>query len=374
MKPYTIRKLKHRPGSLYVDFRIGGYKGKRHVLALHTLDKQVARLKAAELFTQHAGTESLFTSRTTVDEFLTQYRNWANTQKPARTRETEEAALRRFCEFNQRKHIADITHRDVDLFIQHLASSFVVHRFRNGKHKPSTRKVSAPTIHSYIRTLRAIFQMAVRWKLISLNPFAEAPLPKYEKPLPVTFTMQEVRAVLDATAQHAPECLDLFIVYFLTGMRVSEALRLTWDDVDFERDVIVLRKTKGRKVRHVPMTAIVRNIFLRRRQFDTPWPPVLISTKRNRKRQFKRDYVGRQFARMVKLAGIDHKPLKRSRGTFATALLEVAGLSVVSTTAIVGHADIRTTQDYYFNPIGAETFAKLSAIDAQFAEILPKSG
>lgn len=369
--PYSIRKLKHRPGSLYVDFRFGG---RRHCISLETTDKHIARLRADEVYKRSAAGQMQHSGRVTVDQFLAEYRAWSSTQKSKRTLESEETALRRWQAVILKKYVADINEKDVDAFITQLAGAGAEYRFRNGKIAPRGSVLSAVTVRTYVRSLSAVFRMAKRWKYITHNPFHDAPLPAIERPMPRTYTLDEMRRILAAAAEHSPECLDIFIMYFVTGMRVSEAFRLEWQDVDFERGLIQLRRTKARKVRFVPMGPIARRVLISRRSNEKPFDGFIrtYTDGRKRLRRFDVFYVGREFKRVAVLAGIKNAKLKLTRGTYATALLEVAHLSPLAVQSIVGHADIRTTQQHYYNPLSETVLEKSGIIDAEFEQVLPQ--
>jgi len=366
--PYTIRKLRHRPGSLYVDFRL---EGKRHCLALETLDKKVALLRAAELYAGFAG--GTRSGRVTVEQYLLEYRAWADANKKPRTRKSEENALHPWLAFNHVKFLADVSHKQVDAFVTHLATKPALRGSVNGTTKETGRTLKPATVHSYISNLRTVFSMAVRWKYLQENPFHGVPLPTFEKPRNRTFTLDEIKRILLSTAEHSPECIDIFILYFLTGMRASEALRLQWDNVKWDEGFIELVGTKGRKVRDVPLGSIVR-AMLRRRLGTKPFDTLIRrNTKRRMVRKFDLSFVSKEFKRMTILAGVPNAMLKQTRGTYATALLEVAGVSLLTAQSIVGHADIKTMKDYYHNPLGEDTLQKAAIIDAQFRELLPES-
>lgn len=69
---------------------------------------------------------------------------------------------------------------------------------------------------------------------------------------------------------------DLAIVLLDSGARQSEALSLTWDDIDFQRGVVAIdtRKRHEVAVRRIPMTKRVREV-LERRKVSNPsrvWP------------------------------------------------------------------------------------------------------
>ncbi len=75
--------------------------------------------------------------------------------------------------------------------------------------------------------------------------------------LPYVFSRAEVRALVDAADQHTHRNLTattlrtLLLILYCTGLRLGEAVRLQLQDVDLERDLFIVRESKG-KTRLVP--------------------------------------------------------------------------------------------------------------------------
>ena len=73
--------------------------------------------------------------------------------------------------------------------------------------------------------------------------------PKKEKRLPRYLTPQQVCDLLDAVTSEKHRLMML--VYYATGMRLSEVRLLLWEDVNFEEGIIHVKKGKGAKDRIV---------------------------------------------------------------------------------------------------------------------------
>jgi len=78
--------------------------------------------------------------------------------------------------------------------------------------------------------------------------------------VPHIYSAQEVQSLLTAAAQLPPAgglrpatYETLFGLLAATGLRISEALRLTLQDIDLEAGIITVRETKFRKSRLVPL-------------------------------------------------------------------------------------------------------------------------
>ena len=95
------------------------------------------------------------------------------------------------------------------------------------------RGVAQNTIRLALAPLRAMFATAVEEGLIRSNPCTGVRLPKVTKPPKEVraLTEEELARLLDATTEERWRLLFAFIVQ--TGLRISEAVALTWADVTF---------------------------------------------------------------------------------------------------------------------------------------------
>lgn len=103
-----------------------------------------------------------------------------------------------------------------------------------------------------------------------------------------TFSVEEVRALMEASEDHYR---GLILMMFKMGMRPGEALRLTWDRVDFTENMIRLRAqdTKTRIARDMRINPDVRT-WLEKRHAEShlkaekrKWPkPTFVFASRNK--------------------------------------------------------------------------------------------
>lgn len=123
-----------------------------------------------------------------------------------------------------------------------------------GKRK---RTRSESTIRKHIRAAKVIFATAVRCEAIAANPFeAEAGAPIQTDRDWHYLTPAVLQDVLSACPSQPWR--SLFCLCRLAGLRLGEALRLTWQDVDHAKGIITVRhegdQTTKRRRRSVPMT------------------------------------------------------------------------------------------------------------------------
>lgn len=101
-------------------------------------------------------------------------------------------------------------------------------------------------------------------------------LPSRSLHAPHIYTRQEVRQIIRAARKLGPRgslrpavIANLVGLLYATGLRIGEALRLTLADVDLKRRVLLIRETKFKKSRQVPLSpSVVRQlqIYLQQRQ------------------------------------------------------------------------------------------------------------
>lgn len=129
-------------------------------------------------------------------------------------------------------------------------------------------------------------------------------------------------------------CYHYFTFLLYTGCRRSEGLRVRWEDIDFEKRLILIRGTKTKtSLRYVPL-----NTFL-----EVQLNMINLPTYAKKGLIFKHraDYVTKEFKRLCP----NHK-LHDLRHTFATRCL-VSGIPIKVVQEWLGHADISTTAKVY---------------------------
>jgi integrase/recombinase XerD len=211
---------------------------------------------------------------------------------------------------------------------------------------------SASTVARKLSALRGYFRFLQGDGLIPANPSEEIDLPKLGRRLPAVLSRAEIERMLRAVDCARPLGLrDLAFLELLyaTGVRVSELIRLSLQDLD-PRAGFLLVRGKGDKERLVPVGRRALACVARYLREERP--------RLNRGRGLRvlfLNWRGRPLSRMgawklirkyARLAGIA-KPIgpHTFRHSFATHLLE-GGADLRAVQEMLGHADISTTQVY----------------------------
>ena len=155
----------------------------------------------------------------------------------------------RWCEERSLMTVKSIQHAHLEAYQRHL---FHV-RQKNG------RALSRQTQHHRLVAVNTFFQWLFREGKVKKNPAQYIELPKIEKALPKDIlNLAEVAQILDSinvsTAVGLRDRTMIELMYS-TRLRRAEILNLDVSDVDFERELVWVRKGKGNKDRLVPMGA-----------------------------------------------------------------------------------------------------------------------
>lgn len=103
--------------------------------------------------------------------------------------------------------------------------------------------LESTTIDKYIITCRVFFDYAVKMKVVRENPFDGLRTPPGAKPKTTRtyYTDEYVESLLDA--YKGDKLLEpVIMIGYHTGLRVSEMIALTWDDIDLEKKTINVNK------------------------------------------------------------------------------------------------------------------------------------
>jgi site-specific recombinase XerD len=147
----------------------------------------------------------------------------------------------------------------------------------------------------------------------------QLPRPKADKKLPSILSRNEVLRILAALENNKHRAL--LMTAYSAGLRVSEVTRLHLTDIDSQRQLIHVRRAKGRKDRYVPLSEVLLATLRLYWKASTPQKWLFPGARPDR--HLTTRSVQKVFAKAKQKAGV-HKPvtLHTLRHSFATHLLE----------------------------------------------------
>jgi integrase/recombinase XerD len=212
-----------------------------------------------------------------------------------------------------------------------------------------SRRISSLRLFIRYRSLLAA-QHADEW----LHRLSLTPKIREEVPLPKSLALSQIENFLDFDPAADLSLLRdraLFEVIYASGLRISEALGLTWSVVRFSEELLLVQG-KGSKERWVPSSRRALNWLQRfREQAWEGWSEgaprkfrdhVFLSARGS---PLTRMGAWKAFHRRSLISGIDDVHPHVLRHSFATHLLQ-GGADVRAVQMLLGHQSLTTTERY----------------------------
>jgi integrase/recombinase XerD len=207
-----------------------------------------------------------------------------------------------------------------------------------------------------LSSLRVFFRFCVAEGITLSNPAKRIPLPKTFRRLPVVMTRDEVATVLSSAPGMGPVRLRnsaILALLYYSGLRVSEACQLRVSDVDLDAETVFISQGKGSKDRIVPLG----HASLPIREYLQQGRTLLCNGNKDATlfvTQGGHSMTRQRIFQIVAEAGeaIGRRIFPHAlRHSLATHLVE-GGSDLPVVQAVLGHADISTTQTYLHTALG----------------------
>lgn len=224
------------------------------------------------------------------------------------------------------------------------------------------------TVNRHLATLRAMFNLASKWELFEGKNPAAAPGMLREEHRDRYLTSEETQALVKALdADEDPVAAAALALLIVTGARRGEIILAKWEQVDLERGLLVVPRSKSGKPRYIPLSPVAAGLLRRQdslRQLleadrlaalaearatgksvgdPGPNPHVFPSHRRAGKPV---EGLRGVWARAKKAAGLAADlRIHDLRHSFASALAN-AGTPLNEIGTVLGHSQLSTTQRY----------------------------
>ena len=202
------------------------------------------------------------------------------------------------------------------------------------------------TIKGKLSIVKSLFSFAFRVGYITSNVAVLAKSPKVHKRIAsMRIDHDDIRKMVES-ARCERDCLIIKMMYFL-GLRVSEVLRLTWNDFYFDDGVAkVFIKGKGNKERSL---IVPDELYQELLGLKTEYNIDYVFTAYQRNEQLKRQAVNIMLNRLKRELDIDANihPHRFRHEHSMTSLDNGCDIHLLSRS--LGHSSVSITESYYLN-------------------------
>lgn len=204
------------------------------------------------------------------------------------------------------------------------------------------RHISNSTIELYLNIIHAIFNYAQRTDIIRNNPFdalSRNELRMKKSNNRAMLTKAELQRIATVDDSNLINIKRAFLFACLTGLRLSDVRTLKWKDIAMTTtNTMFVTKliVKTDKWITIPLNRDAQKLVGQRRK-ETDY--IFALPKSN-------STIGCQLRKLAKNACVNKKiTFHVARHTFATCIMQATN-NINTTRELLGHSDIRTTQNY----------------------------
>jgi len=284
---------------------------------------------------------------TFTEFFDSTYLPEAKANKKKDTWETEERLHRLWI----KPIIGNLSFRD----IRPLHLEKIKAQMRQGKRENSAPKKSKPrplspkSINYALAVIRQVWNQACRDGLVTGDWPGKAVKKPVVKNKSIRFlTREEADLLLAELYKKSPQLHDMAALSLYMGLRAGEVFSLRWENINFEKDMLLAVDTKNSETRAAYMTPGAKEILERRSLEAEGNGLVFLNNKGNQI-----DQVSSTFARVVDSiglnAGVNDARMKVTfhtmRHTYASWLVE-NGVDLYTVKVLLGHKSIKMTERY----------------------------
>lgn len=257
-----------------------------------------------------------------------------------------------------------ITSRHIQQFVNDLVF--------NGKNMQTGKPLARKTVIHHLSFISDVFSYAVKMSMVPDNPCSRVSIPKGERKEKEIYSIEDIERLFELLEEDAPLKYRVCIILAVySGFRRGEIMGLEWKDVDFNDNIISVRRTsnytkangyytdttKTRKSqRSLKFPDLVMNL-LKELKTDQERQAKLMGSKWvDSDRLFIKDngeplFCGMPYLwleRFCKKHKIPFYGLHSIRHFFASSLIH-ANVDIAAVSSALGHSAITTTSSIYLH-------------------------
>lgn len=214
------------------------------------------------------------------------------------------------------------------------------------------RQIGKRSIKRKMSSLKSFYAWMYLQKKVDSDPFEYVHSPKATHALPDFFSEKEIDTLLTANEKRTDKLKDrdqaLLMLMFASGLRASEVVNLTFNQVDFDNRIMKV-SGKGNKDRLVPFTTSAKEAMLnyinglRKDLLKEDTKYIFLNSQGNKMTVRGLEYILDEIEAKTGLYGKIHPHMLRH--SFATKMLN-RGADLRTIQELLGHSSIETTSIY----------------------------
>ena len=138
-----------------------------------------------------------------------------------------------------------IGHLRIDKITARHLQGFVNSLTKEGANEKTSKPLAPKTIRHNLSFISDVFSYAVRMDLVSDNPCRKVTIPKGEVKEKPIYSQEEIAQLLTAINGEDTKYRAFFYLIEYSGFRRSEMLGLEWKNIDFENNIISIKRTSN---------------------------------------------------------------------------------------------------------------------------------
>lgn len=138
-----------------------------------------------------------------------------------------------------------IGHMRMDKITPRHIQGFVNALNKEGANERTGEPLAPKTIRHYLTLISDVFSYGVKMGVVPDNPCSKVSLPKNTSKEKEIYSQEEMAQFLNLMADEPIKYKAFFYLIAYTGFRRGEMMGLEWQDVDFENNIISVRRTSN---------------------------------------------------------------------------------------------------------------------------------
>lgn len=244
------------------------------------------------------------------------------------------------------RRASEVTEGDIERFFRQVAEGRSAKDEKAGAHSRIIVRGGEGAARKVVRDLSAVFAFAMRHQIVTSNPVTMASVRKTDNQRERFLSIEEIGRLgeaLEALEAEGvnPKAVNIARLWALSGCRRNEIASLSWEEVDFERGLLILGDTKtGRSIRPLGGAALALLQSLKNETADTTG--YVFPAERGDGFYQGTKRVWQNAIKKAELPGVTPHVLRHTLGSAAAS----AGEALLMVGSLLGHANARSSAIY----------------------------